>query len=118
MSFEMSLLTSLGYGLELDECADTGSKDNLVYVSPKSGRAVCLDSGLPYHSKLLPLPSFLTKNPQKSQDLGKNLREIIDGMCLTRYFLEKFIFDQKHLPIPQSREYLFKYFQDIHASHV
>ena len=38
--FELEVLSELGMGLDLSECAATGAKDNLVYVSPKSGRAV------------------------------------------------------------------------------
>jgi DNA repair protein RecO (recombination protein O) len=35
--FELALLKELGFGLDLVECASTGSRDGLVYVSPKSG---------------------------------------------------------------------------------
>ncbi|NEU35624.1 DNA repair protein RecO, partial [bacterium LRH843] len=57
--FELRLLQELGFGLDLSECAATGAHDHLIYVSPKSGRAVSADAGKPYHDKLLPLPYFL-----------------------------------------------------------
>ena len=38
--WELVLLEELGFGLDLATCAATGSSEDLVYVSPKSGRAV------------------------------------------------------------------------------
>ena len=57
--FELLLLDELGFGLDLESCAATGSRDDLVYVSPKSGRAVSRAAGEPYRDRLLPLPGFL-----------------------------------------------------------
>jgi len=45
--FELAMLEELGFGLELDRCASTGQTNQLSYVSPKSGRAVSKDAGLP-----------------------------------------------------------------------
>ena len=59
IKLEADLLEELGYGLDLSCCAASGVTDNLVYVSPKSGRAVSSLAGEPYKSKLLPLPSFM-----------------------------------------------------------
>ena len=57
--FELTLLDELGFGLDLSKCAATGSAENLIYVSPRSGQAVSRDAGEPYRDKLLPLPAFL-----------------------------------------------------------
>ena len=38
--FELLILDELGFGLDLSQCAATGSRQDLAYVSPKSGRAV------------------------------------------------------------------------------
>src|SRR5260370_30694986 len=57
--FELQLLSELGFGLDLASCAATGSTAELIYVSPKSGRAVSRAAGHPRRDKLLPLPSFL-----------------------------------------------------------
>ncbi len=57
--FELMILRELGFGLDLEECAATGMRDELVFVSPKSGRAVSREAGEPYAPKLLPLPDFL-----------------------------------------------------------
>jgi DNA repair protein RecO (recombination protein O) len=57
--FELQLLTELGFGLDLEQCAATGATDELVYVSPKSGRAVSRAAGAPYAERMLRLPAFL-----------------------------------------------------------
>jgi DNA repair protein RecO (recombination protein O) len=67
---ELELLAQLGFGLELSSCAASGAVEDLIYVSPKSGRAVCREAGLPYHDKLLRLPEFILEsiNNQASAD--------------------------------------------------
>ena len=57
--WEISLLTSLGFGLNLSSCASTGQTFDLIYVSPKSGHAISAIAGKPYKNKLLGLPDFL-----------------------------------------------------------
>src|SRR5829696_9647101 len=57
--FELQLLSELGFGLDLDVCAATGATAELIYVSPKSGRAVSREAGQPWQDKLLRLPGFL-----------------------------------------------------------
>ena len=57
--YELLLLAELGFGLDLDRCAVTGGNDDLVAVSPKSGRAVSAAEAEPYAGKLLPLPPFV-----------------------------------------------------------
>ena len=56
--WEMMLLQDLGFGLDLSECAATGTDADLIYVSPKSGRAVSRDAGQPYCDRLLKLPAL------------------------------------------------------------
>src|SRR5471032_128746 len=57
--FELQLLTELGFGLDLSQCAATGATGDLIYVSPKSGRAVSREAGAPYADRMLNLPAFL-----------------------------------------------------------
>ena len=57
--FELQLLAELGFGLDLATCAVTGEDNDLVYVSPKSGRAVSRQAGEPWKHRLLVLPAFL-----------------------------------------------------------
>ncbi|WP_269582783.1 DNA repair protein RecO [Roseibium sp. Sym1] len=86
--FELELLKELGAGLDLSACAATGSRDELTYVSPKSARAVSREAGLPYHDKLLPLPSFLLDGQRQA---GSELTwtDITQGFELTSFFLDR-----------------------------
>lgn len=97
--WELSLLAELGFGLDLNECAATGSNDQLVYVSPKTGRAVSASAGEPYKDRLLPLPSFLnqkTRGPVREEDLD-------NGFRLTEYFLNARVFQPRELDWPVAR---------------
>ena len=53
--FELSILAEAGFGLDLAACAATGATENLVFVSPRSGRAVSAAAGEPYRDRLLQL---------------------------------------------------------------
>jgi len=97
--WELSLLTELGFGLDLEKCAATGSTQNLTYVSPKSGRAVSKDAGTPYADKLLALPRFL--RPGRSGEVTAS--DITDGFRLTGYFLEDRIFTPQSQKLPEPR---------------
>jgi DNA repair protein RecO (recombination protein O) len=79
--WEVGLLGELGYGLDLDSCAATGATEDLIWVSPKSGRAVSRGPGAPYADRLLPLPAFL-----RTRALGTPA-EIADALRLTGHFL-------------------------------
>lgn len=98
--FELELLSQCGFRLELSECAVTGRKDALYYVSPKTGRAVCQEAGLPYHEKLLRLPEFLIKNVE---DEAVPVEELQQGLRLSRFFIEKYLFSQFHHDFPHVR---------------
>ena len=103
--WELELLTDLGFGLDLNECAGTGSRDNLIYVSPKSGRAVSQGAGEPYKDKLLKLPLFLRADGSAS--VSKD--DLLSGMDLTGYFLEKYVYSPRGLKLPESRYRLQEY---------
>jgi DNA repair protein RecO (recombination protein O) len=90
VKWELGLLQALGYGLDLTQCAASGSSDNLVYVSPRTGRAVSREAGMPYHEKLFPLPSFLLGSGTWS-DL-----DIFQGLELTGHFLSRHVFAHPH----------------------
>ena len=57
--FEAQVLAECGFSLDLERCAATGARDDLIYVSPKSGRAVSAAAGEAWKERLLPLPAFL-----------------------------------------------------------
>ena len=96
--FEMGLLEELGFGLDLSRCAATGSTDDLIYVSPKTGRAVSRAAGDPYKDRMLPLPPFLLSS-QSGLDEG----DVAAGLDLTGHFLEQFVFAPLNRPLPPAR---------------
>lgn len=100
---ELGILAELGYGLDFSECAATGVTEDLIYVSPKSARAVSAAGGLAYKSKLLALPSFLLKGHQElpSKD------DAIDALRLTGFFLERNVWLVQGKGQPAARERLF-----------
>lgn len=97
---EIELLSAVGFGLDLTNCAATGSQEDLCYVSPKSGCAVSREAGTKYHSRLLPLPAFLlSKDPPMHLP---SLEELLQGLTLTGYFLAKH-HPEHPLPPPRQR---------------
>jgi DNA repair protein RecO (recombination protein O) len=95
--FELGLLASLGFGLDLERCAATGTNDNLAYVSPKSGRAVSLSAGEAWRDKLLALPRFLLADEDPAPG------EVGQGIALTGYFLERHVFAPHGKTLPAAR---------------
>ena len=97
--WELGLLEELGFGLDLSRCASTGTQDDLIYVSPKSGRAVSGMAGEPYRDKLLTLPSFLLDGN------AADPADVAAGLTLTGYFLDRHLFapNRKRLPDPRER---------------
>jgi len=85
---EFNILKILGYEIDLSSCVATGVTENLKYVSPKSARAVCFESGKPYENKMLKLPEFFLSCASLATK-----EDLKDGLKLTEYFLLKFIFD-------------------------
>lgn len=95
--WEMGLLRELGFGLDLSKCAATGSVDNLIYVSPKSGCAVSGAAGEIYKEKLLALPPFLRGQGTFEES------DILNGLKLTGHFLLHRVFSQSNSNLPESR---------------
>lgn len=82
LQWEMAVLNELGFGLDLSSCAVTGATDDLVYVSPRSGRAVARTAAGEWADRMLPLPPVM---------LGKgdaNMAEILAALTTTGHFLE------------------------------
>ncbi len=88
--WEKRLLDELGYGLDLEKCAVTGVTSDLVYVSPKTGRAVSRDAGAKYAHRLLPLPPLLRHggNPSPGAGASGSPDEILQGLKTTGHFIE------------------------------
>lgn len=81
--WEAGLLEALGFGMDLSECAATGVKDDLSYVSPRSGRAVSRDGAGIYANRLFKLPAFLLD----SRASAPSSDEVAAGLALTGHFL-------------------------------
>ncbi|MEM7210544.1 MAG: DNA repair protein RecO [Pseudomonadota bacterium] len=98
--WELSLLQAVGFGLDLNSCASTGTRDDLVYVSPRSGRAVCRAAGAPFAARMLPLPQFLIDRGVPS------MPDVREALRLTGYFLENWVcpaFEVKSIPEARKR---------------
>ena len=82
LRFELMLLDEMGFGLDLRRCAATGVTEELIYVSPKSGRAVSASAGAPWAARLLPLPTFLRDTRSRANE--KAMQEA--SMLLVHFF--------------------------------
>lgn len=100
--WELNLLAELGFGLDLNTCAATGTSENLAWVSPKSGRAVSAAAGEPYRDRLLPLPSYLLGTSRGSV----TRRDVLDGLKLTGTFLESRVLAPRDMAMPEARHRL------------
>jgi DNA repair protein RecO (recombination protein O) len=96
--FELEVLQELGFGIDLTECAATGSTQDLVYVSPKSSRAVSRAAGEAWKDRLLALPGFLTGSGEAAA------ADVLAGFRLTGYFLSRHVFEPRGLAMPDARE--------------
>jgi DNA repair protein RecO (recombination protein O) len=96
--FELQLLSELGFGLDLAQCASTGETAELVYVSPKSGRAVSRSAGAPYADKMLRLPAFLG-----AVDTVPTGSDLADGFALTGFFLARYVLEPRGLALADER---------------
>ncbi|TFI59220.1 DNA repair protein RecO [Sphingomonas parva] len=98
--YELLVLSELGFGLDLSECAVTGSALDLAYVSPRSGRAVGAEAGAPYREKLFRLPGFLGDRGPAEWD------EIHDGLRITGHFLARDVLIERHAEVLAARDRL------------
>jgi len=103
--WELALLEELGFGLDLASCAATGTTADLVYVSPKSGRAVSGEAGEPYKDRLQALPAFLrgrATGPVTEEDVRA-------GFALTGHFLDARVLRPREIAMPDARARLLSY---------
>ena len=103
--WELALLEELGFGLDLTACASTGARTDLIYVSPKSGRAVSAAAGEPYKERLLALPPFLLGRPPA----GVTAADVAAGLALTQHFLLARVLRPRDLAMPEARNRLLSY---------
>lgn len=96
--FELQLLSELGFGLDLEQCVSTGARSDLIYVSPKSGRAVSREAGEPYADRMLRLPAFL-----RDRDAAPTGGDLADGFALTGFFLARHVLEPRGLALSDER---------------
>jgi DNA repair protein RecO (recombination protein O) len=96
--FELGFLAELGFGLDLSSCAATGAKDDLIYVSPRSGRAVSRVAGEAYRDRLMRLPNFL-----RSDNEPATAADVADAFTLTGFFLDRHAFGPRGQALPDAR---------------
>ena len=105
VKWEIGILSSIGFSLKLNECAVTGTKDNLHFVSPKTGKAVSKEGAGNFASRLLALPNFL--GGVKPVNLNF-YHEILLGLKITTYFFENKLLisinNDKNNYLPKSRD--------------
>ncbi|MFL6799032.1 MAG: DNA repair protein RecO [Xanthobacteraceae bacterium] len=101
--FELQLLAELGFGLDLSCCAATGAVDDLVYVSPKSSRAVSREAGEAWRHKLLPIPAFLLQTSRRQLPEELSSQDILDGYSLTGFFLLRHVLEPRGLGLAEAR---------------
>lgn len=98
--YELLLLAELGFGLDLSECAATGTREDLAFVSPKSGRAVSAGAAGAYRDRLFPLPPLL---------LGPGAADwpdIMAGLRVTGHFLARDILIERQADVLAARDRL------------
>lgn len=100
VSFELTLLDELGFGLDLTSCAVTGTTEDLTHVSPKTGRAVTRTAAEPYLPRLLALPAFLVDGG------GASPSDIAAGFRLTGHFLDMHVWSPRQITPPATRDSL------------
>jgi len=99
--FELEFLAELGFGLDLSACAATGAESDLVYVSPKSGRAISREAGEPWRDKLLALPQFLGS----PDEVSTGAEDVAAAFALTGFFLARDVLEPRGLALPESRQH-------------
>ncbi|HEY4142950.1 MAG TPA: DNA repair protein RecO [Pseudolabrys sp.] len=96
--FELQMLTELGFGLDLEQCVSTGATDDLIYVSPRSGRAVSRTAGEPWADRMLRLPDFLRDDEREPSG-----RDLADGFALTGFFLARHVLEPRGQTLTDER---------------
>ncbi len=101
--WEMGLLGTLGFGLDLSKCAISGGNDGLTHVSPRTGRAVRGSEAEAYLDRLFLLPRFLIDPgaPVTPDAVGA-------GLLMTGHFLERRLYDLINKPPPEARDILIR----------
>lgn len=101
--WELGLLDELGFGLDLSKCAATGSREDLVYVSPRSGKAVSAGAGEAFRDRLFALPAFLREGGAAAPGA-----DVIEGLRLAAYFLDRHLFEPRGVKFPEQQDWIIR----------
>jgi DNA repair protein RecO (recombination protein O) len=104
--WELALLDELGFGIDLSRCAASGTTEELVYVSPRTGRAVSRAAGEPYRDKLLELPAFLIPRRVGERAAEVTAGDVEAGFRLTGHFLQTRVLQPIDAGLPDPRQRL------------
>lgn len=103
ITWEKNLLSFLGFALNLDKCNATGTTENLCYISPKTGHAICKTAGEPYKDRLLPLPKIWDPSFDISlKDIS--FTDLAEALKILSFFFEQRIYFEKNKPFPFIRK--------------
>ncbi len=94
---EMEILAMAGFGMDLQKCAVTSSTDNLLYISPKSGKAVSKNAAEGFENRLFKMTKFFSNKIVEIED-------IVESLEITGYFIEKFIYCPRKIAMPEVRK--------------
>ena len=100
--WELGLLDELGFGLDLSRCAATGARENLAYVSPRSGKAVSAEAGEPFRDRLFRLPAFLHAGGTAPP------ADVIEGLKLAAFFLERHVYEPRGQRLPEQQDWIIR----------
>lgn len=106
VKWEVGVLGDLGFGLDFSQCAVTGGKHQLHFVSPRTGRSVSEAAAGGYRNRLLRLPSFLL-----GQGATGSKEEVAQALALTGYFLDRHVYRPCNRSLPEARVRLANIFQ-------
>jgi DNA repair protein RecO (recombination protein O) len=112
INFEAKLLNSCGYGLDWSKCAVTDSRENIMYISPKTGNAVTEEVGKKYKNNLFELPKFLMDATRTAC-----AKDIISALNILGYFIEKHLFTPYQLKLPKVRSLMIRDIDDSQKSY-
>jgi len=107
--WELGLLQAVGFSLDLERCAVTGTETRLAHVSPKSGRAVAEGAAGDFAGRMLVLPRFLG-------GVSCNRHDFEAGLSLTGHFFERRVFAAHHADIPPQRRRFFDMVSGLYGS--
>jgi DNA repair protein RecO (recombination protein O) len=97
LRWEMLLLDEIGFGLDLSRCAVTGARDDLAFVSPRTGRAVSRGAAGDWAPRLLPLPQVLMgQGPVTPCDAAQ-------ALAITGHFLGRELTNDNRPALPEAR---------------